>query len=353
MTQIVEELNKKKPEIDALIESYFPRKQTLESMKFWCGEPRYEYDLEAITKSVNEVIWNFLDRGGKRWRPAMFLMVLEAIGGKEKAEELKEFALVSEIVHNGTLLVDDIEDSSEMRRGKPCTHKIYGMDTTINTGNAMYFLPLLAFKKNREKIDCNRLVDAYEAYAQEMINVSMGQAMDITWHKGIGDPTEKQYLQMCAFKTGCLARMSAKLAAILAGGTPKQVEACGRYAETVGVAFQIQDDLLDITSPEFAKKRRLGEDIHEGKRTLVVIHAFKNSPKANRLREILDSHPEDEETISEAIQIMREAGSIKYAEKFAQELVKDGWAQVNAALPESEAKKKLESFSKYLIERKN
>ena len=353
MSLIVEELKKKKPEIDGLIESYFPRTQTREAMEFWCGKPRYEYDLESITKSVNEVLWNFLDRGGKRWRPAMFLMVMEAIGGKEKAEELKEFALVSETVHNGTLLVDDIEDSSEMRRGKPCIHKIYGVDTAINTGNAMYFLPLLAFKKNREKIPCDRLVDAYEVYSQEMINVSMGQALDIAWHKGIGEPTERQYLQMCAFKTGCLARMSAKLAAVLAGGTKQQIEACGRYAETVGVAFQIQDDLLDVTSEEFAKKRRLGEDIHEGKRTLMVIHAFKNSPKAARLREILDSHPEDAETIQEAIQIIREAESIEYAENFAKKLVNDGWKQVNEALPESEAKNKLELFSKYLVERKN
>jgi geranylgeranyl diphosphate synthase type I len=98
-------------------------------------------------------------------------------------EDFVDFAIIPEVIHNGTLMVDDIEDSSEFRRGKPCTYKIYGLDIAINAGNAMYYLPLLPLIKNKEKISKEKLCKIYEIYVQEMINLSLGQAMDISWHR--------------------------------------------------------------------------------------------------------------------------------------------------------------------------
>ena len=162
--------------------------------------------------------------------PRLFLLICEALG--KKADYYLDFAIIPEVVHNGTLVIDDIEDSSELRRGKPCTYKIFGMDIAVNAGNAMYYLPLLPLMEKRTKLSAETLRDIYEVYVQEMINLSMGQAMDIAWHRGIAnadDLSEEDYLQMCAYKTGTLARMAARMAAVLAGADTELVEKLGRF----------------------------------------------------------------------------------------------------------------------------
>lgn len=244
------------PKIDKAIEKYLPRKFTKNSILFKINPPLYSYNLEPLNKAIADPIWDMLNRGGKRWRPALFLIICEALG--KKTDYCLDFSIIPEVIHNGTLVIDDIEDSSEVRRGKPCSYKIYGNDIAINVGNAMYYLPLLPIMVNRSKLSAETQRDVYEIYVQEMINLSMGQAMDIAWHKSIANAdslTEQDYLQMCAYKTGTLARMSAKIAAVLAGADEKLVEKLGRLAESIGVAFQMQDDILDLTGEEFAKSK--------------------------------------------------------------------------------------------------
>lgn len=352
MDEIVKFLEEKKPAINAAIEKYVPRRHDEKSLEFILGKPRYAYDVETATKAVNEPIWDLLDRGGKRWRPALLLLACDAVGGK--SDDFIDLAVIPEVVHNGTLMVDDIEDDSALRRGKPCTHKVFGIDVAINAGNAMYFIPLTVLMSNRKKLGNKRTADAYEIYAQEMINLSHGQAFDIWWHKGNKDPNEKEYLQMCAYKTGCLARMAAKLGALIGGGTKKQIRIIGVFAEAIGVAFQIQDDILNLVGEEFSKSKGVGEDIHEGKRTLMVVQALKKAKAAEaaRLREILGKHTSDEKLIAEAIGIIKKTGSIDYAAEVAKKMVADAWKKLDAALPETEAKKKLKSFADYMIERK-
>jgi geranylgeranyl pyrophosphate synthase len=260
------------------------------------------------------------------------------------------------VVHN-TLMVDDIEDDSDFRRGKPCIHKIYGNDIAINAGNAMYFLPLKIIMQSSLPDKTKNAL--YEVYAQEMINVSLGQGMDIYWHKGLKqDVSEKEYLQMCAYKTGCLARMAAKIGAVIGGATPKQLNALDEFVETIGIAFQIQDDVLNLTAGEEGKKdlggeygKEIGGDVSEGKITLMVIHALKNSPKKTRLKEILAMHTKNQALINEAIGIMAQSDSIKYAKQTAAKLVKNAWEKVEKILPENAGKAKLEAFADYLVER--
>jgi geranylgeranyl diphosphate synthase type I len=159
-------LDEKKKEIDAIIERWVPRAFDSDSLAHMCGKPRYAYDAESATKSIADPIWDILDRGasfplsppflrpspfsspswfvrrhysdaegqgGKRWRPVLLLLVAEALGAK--LEEVKDLVAMCEVVHNGTLVVDDIEDDSKVRRGKPCVHLTYGVDVAINAGN--------------------------------------------------------------------------------------------------------------------------------------------------------------------------------------------------------------------------
>ncbi len=349
-------LEEKAPIIDKVIERYIPRKYDRNSLVFTLGPPRYEYHLEALNRAIAEPIWEFLDRGGKRWRPTLFILVCEALG--KDPEELLDFAIIPELVHNGLLMIDDIEDGSESRRGKPCTYKLFGLDMAINVGNEMFYLPLLTLLKNQDKLPPDKLNKIYEIYVQEMINVGFGQAMDIAWHRGLANAdeiSEKQYTQMCAHKTGTIARMSAKIAAVLADGSDEVVEKIGRFAESIGVAFQIQDDILDLVGEEFAKmKGGLGQDITEGKRTLMVVHTLeKAEPKdKKRLLGILNMHTTDQKLRDEAINILRNHGSIEYAKSFARNIVRESWKDVDDVLPSSKAKEKLKAFADYLIERK-
>ncbi|MBI2085213.1 MAG: polyprenyl synthetase family protein [Candidatus Aenigmarchaeota archaeon] len=340
-----------KPLIDKKIEEWIPRQYDAASMKFTLGEPRYENSPASGTKGVSEPIWEFLDRGGKRWRPALMVLIAEALGAKRS--DVMDFVVVPEVIHNATLIADDIEDSSDMRRGKPALHKIFGVDVAINASNAMYFLPLKILMENKE-MDPEKIKRMYDAFSQEMINVSFGQALDIIWHKGgfKEELNENKYLQMCAYKTGALARMAAKLGAIIADANDRDVEKVAEFAECVGVAFQIQDDILNITASENLGKE-FGEDIKEGKRSLLVIHTLTKCDKnaATRLVEILDMHTSDKKILQEAIDIIKKYNSIEYAKSYARKMVVDSWNKVDKMLPENEAKRKLRLFANFLVER--
>src|SRR3989344_2237473 len=159
---------------------------------------------------------------------------------------------------------------------------------------------------------------------------------------------------MCVFKTGSLARMAAKSGAIVGGAGEKKVELLGNYAATIGAAFQIQDDILNIAPSSGKWGKELGEDISEGKRSLLVVYALGNSKKekAKRLLEILALRTTEKEHILEAIEILKESGAIGYAEKKAKSIVKNSWAKVEKELPNSKAKKLLKAFGDYLINRK-
>lgn len=348
-------LEEKAPLIDKAIEKYIPRKFTKDSILFEVNTPIYSYGLEPLNKAVADPIWNMLDRGGKRWRPALFLLICDALG--KTSDYCLDFSIIPEVIHNGTLVIDDIEDSSEVRRGRSCTYKIFGLDIAVNAGNAMYYLPLLPLMTQRDRLPAQMQRDVYEVYVQEMINLSMGQAMDIAWHRGIANAdglSEKDYLQMCAYKTGTLARVAAKTAAIISGAEKPLVDKLGHFAESIGVAFQMQDDILDLTGAEFSKaKGCVGGDITEGKRSLLVIYTLKtaNASDKKRLVEILDMHTSNQALRDEAIGLLQKYGAFDYVKATAERMVAESWSEAEKLLPTPEAKEKLKAFAEFLIKR--
>jgi geranylgeranyl diphosphate synthase type I len=352
MDDIMKYLREKRDAIDSAIRRLSPERYDRAYLERTFGKPRFEYDLDGLNKSLAEPVWDLLSRGGKRWRPAMFLLITELLG--RDSREFEDFAAIPELIHNGTLMIDDVEDMGDLRRGRPCTHKLFGQDVAINTGNFMYYLPLLALMEGKG-LDDRTKNRAYEAYIQEMINISAGQAMDIWWHKGRTEKvTERQYLQMCAYKTGTLSRLAARLAVILSGGPGDTEALLARLAESLGIAFQIQDDVLSASPGEFAKGKGFGDDITEGKRSLPVIHALNHAPKKERgeLLEILNSHTRDPKLISRALEILNMSGSVEYARQFAKKLVQDAWREAGPKLPDNPARKILESLMSFAIERK-
>ncbi|MBI2144387.1 polyprenyl synthetase family protein [Candidatus Woesearchaeota archaeon] len=334
--------------VEKTLHTFLPGKITTDWVEKAIGKAKWEQDTEALTKAVSEPVWDFLDRGGKRWRPVLMMVCCEAVGGN--TSKILPFTVIPELIHNGTLIIDDIEDNSELRRGKPVLHKRFGVDIAVNAGNAIYFLPYVAIQNSDLPDETKR--KAYEIISTQLLKCHFGQAIDIWWHSGKSGkiPTLEEYLQMCADKSGSLACMAAKLGALLGGGTDEQVQALGNFAEAGGVVFQIQDDILNLAENQSIGKE-IGDDINEGKRTLLVIHTLNVASEAEkkRLLELLDMHTKDEKLLKEAINIIKKHGSIEYAKKTAIGLAEDALKTIDEVLLESEAKKELRALVKLVL----
>jgi len=353
---IEEELRAMKDEIDKEIEKWLPRKGEEKALLRLTKNANYSLPLQEYEEGLSKPLYELLDRGGKRWRPVLLALVAEAFGVKK--DVYKTLFPVIEVIHNSSLISDDIEDGSEMRRGKPAVHKIFGVDIALNASEFAFFAPVQACIIQNKKIGKRIKLKLLEIYLEEMTKLSMGQAMDIVWHNNIGranEITENEYFQMCAWKTGTLARMAAKMGAALGNASDEAIEAIGEYAEKIGIAFQIQDDILNLTGEEFAEKKGgVGEDITEGKRSLMVIHTLQVASQEDkkRLIEILSMHTTDQNLRNEAIAIIKKYNSIEYAKQVAKKLLQEGWAKADAYLPNNEYKQKLKDLSTFLVERK-
>jgi len=347
----LERLRENKRYVDELIERFFPREVDDSYLEWLLGRPAYGYDAATIQRTVFEPMWDLLDRGGKRWRLWLYLTMARCLG--VELDGYSRLCVVIELIHNGSLIADDVEDSALVRRGGPAIHVKYGEDVAVNLSSAMYFMPVrLLLEMGLDDRTFRRLVTAY---FEDMIRIHFGQATDIGWHRGLRDPGEvtvEEYLQMCANKTGVLPRMAAKFAAILAGLPDGDVERLGRFAETVGVAFQIRDDVLNLTGGEKLGKER-GEDITEGKVSLPVIYAMRRAPPEGRerLRQILRMHTRDRRLIEEAISIIEESGAIEEAQETAKRMVREAWSEAEGVLPDNEHKEMLRQLVVFLVER--
>jgi geranylgeranyl diphosphate synthase type I len=342
-------------DIDREIESLLPRTITEEDLIDLFGAPRYEYDTEALGRALFEPVWDLLDRGGKRWRPVLFLKLIEGLG--EDPEEYLPYAIIPEILHTGTIIVDDVEDDATLRRGEEAVHLRYGTDIALNAGNALYFIPLKIVTGNPAGLSDSEQLAIYEMLTHELNRTHLGQGTDIVWHNQSAiDITEAEYLEMTACKTGCLGRIAGRLAALVTGQSEAVETAFARYAESLSIAFQIGDDILDVLNTldeagEFGKA--FGNDIREGKRTVMVIHAVENAPpeRAARLEAILTAEEVGEEEILEAIDIMQEAGSVEYARTLARDLAADARSHLEDVDLDPTVTDDLQTFTRFVIER--
>jgi len=260
------------------------------ALEVFPGLGRMDDDLLRVLAAPGRDI---LSRGGKRWRPLLMTLVCEALGGGDASLPL---APLVEFCHNASLIHDDIEDSSDERRGKPAVHLIYGVDTAINSGSFLYFLPLACIDSwaginpGLAQAD-NYRAEAYSLWAAYLRKLHLGQAIDIHWHRDFGIiPSVDEYLAMCALKTGCLARFAAELGVMAAKtadcetsrtGALGEAAPLGEAAEKLGIGFQILDDVKNLTTGIPGKKR--GDDIVEGKKSLPVLLFLKRHPEKKEM----------------------------------------------------------------------
>lgn len=233
---------------------------------------------QDLVSSLIEPGRDLLIRGGKRWRPLLMVLLAETLGGKAGAEAALPVTPLVEFPHTASLIHDDIEDNSDERRGKPAVHLLYGTDTAINGGAFLYFLPLACLDAAALPPDGKNRV--YRVWGEYMRRLHLGQAMDIAWHRDFASlPALEDYERMCRLKTGCLARLAAVLGVYCGcpAGAGDAAERCGDAAESLGVGFQILDDVKNLSSGIPGKKR--GDDVVEGKKSLPVLLYLHRYPE--------------------------------------------------------------------------
>jgi octaprenyl-diphosphate synthase len=283
--------------------------------------------------------------GGKRWRPLLLVLCAQAESeaqvneGKCSAKEMETMIQTAyhltplvEFVHTASLIHDDIEDSSDMRRGAPAAHITYGIDTALNAGSWLYFEAPVCIDTSSCTTELKEKL--YSTYAKELRRLHLGQAMDIAWHRdNKSQPSVDEYLSMVRCKTGTLASLAAKIGILSANGTSDTADKTARIAADIGAGFQIIDDIINLTTGNPGKKR--GDDIVEGKKSLpVLLYLEKNSANSVGIKELTDcfkqAHDEgiDSSAVEKAIALLEQSGVIETARKQGISLIKDGCAEL-------------------------
>lgn len=294
---------------------------------------------------------DLMSRGGKRLRPAMCMTACEAVGG-EKKDALK-IAAALEMIHNFTLIHDDIADKSELRRGKPCLHHTYGLGLAINSGDGLFSLAYEALSDATARLDEKKAKRVWDMVPRRVTEVCEGQALDIGWVQNKRwDLTEEDYFEMIQRKTGALMSAACEAGAIIGNGTEKQIKALRDFGMDVGIGFQIQDDVLNLRADVKKYGKEIGGDINEGKRTLMVIYTLSACTPAEKkwLIGILDKEKNTQGEIKDAIALIEKYGSIDKASGVAKRMVTKGKKGL-LALPDSHAKDLLIAIADYLTER--
>lgn len=279
--------------------------------------------------------------GGKRLRPAVLLLSADAVK-KGSSIDLLPAALALELTHSFTLIHDDIMDGDEVRRGVPTVHTRWDEPTAILAGDVL-FASAFEFLTMSDSPD-NAKVRATSMLARTCVEICEGQHLDMSFEER-DDVSEGEYLKMVEKKTGALYAASAGIGSILAGGNPTYSSALYHFGQGIGMAFQIQDDLIDLLAPPEVSGKDQASDIREGKKTLIHIKALEKgydlSPFTRRL---------SAGEIEEIIATLKKLGVIAEVQGIADTLVKTGIKRISI-LPPSEERDLLIQMGDYFIRR--
>lgn len=219
-------------------------------------------------------------------------------------ESLEVITKVVSMLHTASLLVDDVEDSSQLRRGLPVAHAIFGVPQTINSSNYIYFCALQELQKLKNQ-------KAVSIFAEELLNLHRGQGMDLFWRDTLTCPTEDDYLEMVSNKTGGLFRLGIKLMQ----AESRSLVDCVPLVNIIGLIFQIADDYQNLFSKQYTANKGMCEDLTEGKFSFPVIHSIRSNPANMQLLNILKQKTSDEEVKRYAVAYMESTGSFEYTRR--------------------------------------
>jgi len=285
--------------------------------------------------------------GGKRIRPFLTMVSCESVSGE--LQKALPFAAGLELMHNFTLVHDDIMDHSMLRRNIPAVHVKFGEPAAILAGD-------LLFAKSFEAI-LGTSVDfpTFKQLQQDFINcviaICEGQQLDIEFEQR-KTVIEQEYLDMISKKTGALFELSGKGGGLIGGGNLQEVAALKTYGMALGLAFQIWDDYLDISSKTTTLGKDIGNDVRNGKKTLIAVHSLSHATGKHKklLDDIFGNRKASEHDVQTVYDLFRELGSVEYAQQRALYYTNQAKDAINI-LKKSDAKELLYQLIDYTIQR--
>lgn len=298
------------------------------------------YPLEPA--GLYEPIRYILSLGGKRIRPVLMLMAYNM--WKDDVESIMSQALGLETYHNFTLLHDDLMDKSDLRRGNPTVHKKWNDNTAILSGDTMLILAYKLFGQN----------EAYKDFIDATLGVCEGQQYDMEFENR-NDVKEEEYMEMIRQKTSLLLGYALKIGSTLAGASKEDAELLYSFGEKMGLAFQIQDDILDVYGDTKVFQKKLGADIVDNKKTYLLINALNlanPTQKAELESWINKANFDFEEKVKAVTALYNAIGIPELAQKKVEELFEQSLLSLDKVSVSEPQKTELRTFANKLLGRK-
>lgn len=313
--------------------------------------------LRCLSTKLVAPVRHVVELGGKAWRSYALLACIDLVGGD--SQRYLDWLAVPELIHTGSLIVDDVQDNSTVRRKGQPAHAIWGSALAINAGTAAYFWGQQII--NQSDLPLADKIRVYELYFYTMRAAHAGQALDIAGHRDLLDEVlatgksatlERRVLETHRLKSAVPAGNLARIGAVVGGGSEEQEHALGTYFETLGVAFQIMDDVLNLDGFE-AGQKETGEDLREAKLTFPIARALHLLPEQGRRRltELLNLPERSEGEVAEGVALVSESGALRSSRAEADALLEGGWKALSPHLVDTEGKARLRAFSWFLLDR--
>jgi geranylgeranyl diphosphate synthase type II len=320
--------------------------QLIEKVNQFIEQLPYERKPSGLYDPVKYV----LSLGGKRIRPVLMLMAYNLY--KENVDEIMMQAIALETYHNYTLLHDDLMDKADVRRGKPTVHKKWNDNTAILSGDSML---VLAYQRMLSGLDSENLKKVLDLFTVTALEIGEGQQYDMEFETR-NDVTEAEYIEMIRLKTSVLLACALKIGAILGGASDEEADTLYDYGQEIGLAFQLQDDYLDVYGDPAVFGKKIGGDILCNKKTYMLINAFNraNDEQKKELQKWVGAKEYDAQAkISAVTKLYNEIGIRELCDNKINSYFESATAKFDALAVSADKKKELKQFVNSLMNRKS
>jgi len=305
--------------------------------------------VKGDTKDLYDASMYLLNAGGKRLRPLILVSSSDLLGGDRK-RSYKAAAAV-EVLHNFTLIHDDIMDEDNLRRGIPTVHVVWGIPLAILAGDLLHAKAFEILNDSLKGLDSQRYYWAISIFTKSIIIISEGQAMDMDFEKR-STVSEEEYIEMIKKKTAQLFSCASSLGGIIAGADETTVNKLLSYGLNLGISFQIIDDILGLTADEKELGKPIYSDIREGKKTILVIKALEKATSNERDIIIKGLGSKNHEDVKRAAEVIKYL-SLEYAYSLAEKYLENALNDISSIKSKSEiAGKALKYLGEFTVKRR-